>query len=142
MQKDEIYNYCVNQLGITDVKLDEPMCNHTSFKIGGNADVFVKANSIDTLKELIDFAKTNGVSYTIIGNGSNLLVKDNGIRGIVIKLDFKNVTIEKINDKMDMTNDWGSLRNILQNYIRNIFAILLNRNINTIDRLKIELLKR
>lgn len=100
MQKDEIYNYCVNQLGITDVKLDEPMCNHTSFRIGGNADVFVKANSIDTLKELIDFAKTNGVNYTIIGNGSNLLVKDNGIRGIVIKLDFKNVTIEKINDKM------------------------------------------
>ena len=100
MQKDEIYNYCVNQLGITDVKLDEPMCNHTSFRIGGNADVFVKANSIDTLKELIDFAKTNGVNYTIIGNGSNLLVKDNGIRGIVIKLDFKNVTIEKINDKI------------------------------------------
>ena len=39
---------------------------------------------------------------------------------------------------MDMNNDWGSLRNILQNYIRNIFAILLNRDVSTIDRLKTE----
>ena len=45
---------------------------------------------------------------------------------------------KKINDKMDMTNDWGSIRNILQNYIRNLFAILLNRDISTIDRLKTE----
>ena len=45
---------------------------------------------------------------------------------------------KKINDKMDMNNDWGSLRNILQNYIRNIFAILLNRDVSTIDRLKTE----
>lgn len=49
---------------------------------------------------------------------------------------------KKINDKMDMTNDWGSIRNILQNYIRNIFAVLLNRDISTIDRLKTEFSER
>lgn len=99
MQKDEIYDYCTKSLGIADVKMDEPMKNHTSFKIGGTADVFVKASSIDELKQLLDFAKSNKIEVTIIGNGSNLLVKDNGIRGIVIKLDFKNVKIDKIDDK-------------------------------------------
>ena len=99
MQKDEIYNYCTEKLGIADVKVDEPMSKHTSFKIGGTADVFVKANSIDNLKAILNFSKQNGIEYTIIGNGSNLLVKDNGIRGIVIKLDFKDIKIEKINDK-------------------------------------------
>ncbi len=99
MQKDEIYNYCTKNLGISDVKLDEPMKNHTSFKIGGTADVFVKVSSVDVLKSLLNFAKLNNTNVTIIGNGSNLLVKDNGIRGIVIKLDFKNIEIEKKDDK-------------------------------------------
>lgn len=95
MQKDEIYNYCTKNLGISDIKIDEPMKNHTSFKIGGTADIFVKVSSIEVLKSLLDFAKSNNINVTIIGNGSNILVKDNGIRGIVIKLDFKNIEIEK-----------------------------------------------
>lgn len=99
MQKDEIYNYCTENLGIADVKVDEPMSKHTSFKIGGTADIFVKADSIDKLRAILNFSKQKGIEYTIIGNGSNLLVKDNGIRGIVIKLDFKDIKIEKINDK-------------------------------------------
>ena len=99
MQKNEIYNYCTKNLEIADVRLDEPMSKHTSFKIGGTADVFVKADSVNNLKAILDFAKENNIKYTIIGNGSNLLVKDNGIRGIVIKLDFKDIKIEKINDK-------------------------------------------
>ena len=110
MQKDEIYNYCTENLGIADVKVDEPMSKHTSFKIGGTADVFVKANSIDNLKAILNFSKQNGIEYTIIGNGSNLLVKDNGIRGIVIKLDFKDIKIEKINDKqVKVTAEAGAM---------------------------------
>ena len=95
MQKDEIYNYCTKNLGISDIKIDEPMKNHTSFKIGGTADIFVKVSSIEVLKSLLDFAKLNNINVTVIGNGSNILVKDNGIRGIVIKLDLKNIEIEK-----------------------------------------------
>lgn len=110
MQKDEIYNYCTENLGIADVKVDEPMSKHTSFKIGGTADVFVKANSIDNLKALLNFSKQNGIEYTIIGNGSNLLVKDNGIRGIVIKLDFKDIKIENLNDKqVKVTAEAGAM---------------------------------
>jgi len=110
VQKDEIYNYCTENLGIADVKVDEPMSKHTSFKIGGTADVFVKANSIDNLKAILNFSKQNGIEYTIIGNGSNLLVKDNGIRGIVIKLDFKDIKIENLNDKqVKVTAEAGAM---------------------------------
>ena len=50
MQKDEIYNYCTKNLGISDVKLDETMKNHTKFKIGGTADVFVKVRRVEIVK--------------------------------------------------------------------------------------------
>lgn len=99
MQKREIYNYCVDQLGIKDIIMDEPMSKHTSFKIGGNADIFVKISDVEQLKALLHFAKMNEISTTIIGNGSNILVKDQGIRGIVIKLNFNQIKIEKISDK-------------------------------------------
>lgn len=98
MQKREIYNYCVDGLNISDVRLDEPMSKHTSFKIGGCADLFIKINDVEKLKALLHFAKLNEIKTTIIGNGSNILVKDTGIRGIVIKLDFNDVKIEKISD--------------------------------------------
>jgi len=69
-----------------DIKLDEPMKNHTSFKIGGNADVFVSPKSEEEIIGVIDFLKENNINYTVIGNGSNLLVSDNGIRGCVISI--------------------------------------------------------
>lgn len=98
MQKREIYNYCVDGLNIADVRLNEPMSKHTSFKIGGCADLFIRIDDVEKLKAVLHFAKLNEIKTTIIGNGSNILVKDAGIRGIVIKLDFNNVRIEKIND--------------------------------------------
>lgn len=99
MNKEEIYKYCVENIKISDIKMDEPMSKHTSFKIGGNADIFIKISDIEKLKAVINFAKMNDINITVIGNGSNILVKDNGIRGIVIKLDFKRIEINKINEK-------------------------------------------
>jgi len=99
VQKKEIYNYFIEQLNVKDITLNEPMSKHTSFRIGGTADIFVKVSDIDELKKIINFAKLNEIPITIIGNGSNILVKDGGIRGIVIKIDFKSVKIEKIYDK-------------------------------------------
>ncbi len=69
---------------ITDEKnifVDEPMSKHTSFKTGGKADFFVMPTSKE---ELIEILKIKECPITIIGNGTNLLVKDNGIRGIVV----------------------------------------------------------
>lgn len=74
---------------------DEPMKNHTSFKIGGLADVFIKVNSQEELVQSINYAKNKNLPITIIGNGSNLLVSDNGIRGLVIKIDIQKLQIER-----------------------------------------------
>ena len=68
------------------ILFDEPMTKHTTFKIGGNADCFVVANVYEDLIKAIEFAKSNNIPIMVIGNGSNLLVSDKGIRGIVVKL--------------------------------------------------------
>lgn len=92
------------------VYCNEPMHKHTSFKVGGNADIFVKVKNLKQLKYTIEVAKDNDLNITIMGNGSNLLVRDNGIRGIVIKIDLENIEIKQddtksINNDVDQTND-------------------------------------
>ncbi len=67
-------------------KKDEPMCNHTSFKIGGNADYFIECDNADCLKAVLKAVKEYNIPYFILGKGSNLLVSDKGIRGAVISL--------------------------------------------------------
>lgn len=69
-----------------NVLFDEPMKLHTSFKIGGNADVFISASDIDEIKAAVSLCKKDGVPYMIMGNGTNMLVGDGGIRGAVIQL--------------------------------------------------------
>ena len=65
---------------------NEPMKNHTSFKTGGNADVFVTVKSRDELAFVLKKAKENSVPVFVLGKGSNLLVSDKGIDGVVINL--------------------------------------------------------
>ena len=73
---------------------NEPMSRHTSFKTGGPCDLFVEVTDINELKTLITISKENDIPITIIGNGSNLLVKDAGIDGIVIKYNNKDIDIK------------------------------------------------
>ncbi|NLC68965.1 MAG: UDP-N-acetylmuramate dehydrogenase [Clostridiaceae bacterium] len=61
------------------------MKSHTSFKIGGPADILVTPGSIPMLKEIVDLCRKEKIRYFIMGNGTNLLVRDKGIRGVVIK---------------------------------------------------------
>ncbi len=68
-----------------DILLDVPMKNHTSFKIGGNADIFIEPSSVEEIIEIIKLSNKYNVPYYIIGNGSNLLISDKGIRGVVLK---------------------------------------------------------
>lgn len=72
-----------------NIYFDEPMKNHTTFKIGGAADVFVDAESVREISDIIKYCKNNGIPYMVIGNGSNMLVSDKGIRGAVIKVGAK-----------------------------------------------------
>ena len=78
------------------IYMNEPMSRHTTFKVGGNADVFVKVKSIKDLKYIIKIAKKYDIHITVIGNGSNLLVRDKGIRGIVVKIDIDTIKIEHL----------------------------------------------
>ena len=103
MNKEEIFNYCLENLKSSEIKKDEPMKKHTSFKIGGNADIFIKISDLDDLKNILKFINENKINFTIVGNGSNILVKDNGIRGIVVKLDFKEIDIKKDDNKAIVT---------------------------------------
>lgn len=82
---------------------DEPMKKHTSFKIGGNADVFIKVNTIEELNMALKYAKEKKLPITIIGNGSNLLVLDKGIRGVVIKINLQDLQIEKFEDCIEVS---------------------------------------
>lgn len=83
-----------------NIFMNEPMKVCTSFKTGGNADIYVKAKSIDEIKNVLNIVKENNIPLYIIGNGTNILVKDGGIRGIVLKIDFKDIQIEKKEDKV------------------------------------------
>ena len=69
------------------VEKDEPMSAHTSFGIGGPADVWAVPRTVEDLFKLIELSEKRGIPYMIIGRGTNLLVRDGGIRGIVISLD-------------------------------------------------------
>lgn len=74
----------------SDVLFDEPMKKHTTFKIGGNADVFISPKNVDEIKKSVSLCKEFDIPYYIIGNGSNLLVGDKGFRGVIIQI-FKNM---------------------------------------------------
>ena len=69
-----------------ELLLEEPMAKHTSFRIGGPADVLAQPADEAELAALLKRAAEHAVPVTLIGNGSNLLVRDKGIRGLVIKL--------------------------------------------------------
>ena len=75
----------------------EPLSKHTTFKIGGNADMFVSVNNVEELKAVVTACNENDIPMFIIGNGSNLLVSDEGMRCVVVTLDgeFKNITFEE-----------------------------------------------
>src|SRR5262249_39751838 len=64
----------------------EPLARHTSFRIGGPADALVAPDTAEELALVVRTATAHGVPVTILGNGSNLLVGDGGIRGVVVKL--------------------------------------------------------
>jgi UDP-N-acetylmuramate dehydrogenase len=68
------------------VRFDEPMARHTSFRIGGPADALVQPQSEEQLKAILQWTRQTQTPYLVIGGGTNLLVRDGGIRGLVIHL--------------------------------------------------------
>ena len=70
-----------------NVRQQEPMAAHTTFRVGGPADVFVTVSEEEQLRKILKYLDLTGWSYFLLGCGSNLLVSDRGYRGVVIRLD-------------------------------------------------------
>ena len=83
----------------SQIQLDAKMSEHIYFKVGGPADILLTPNSVQQVKDTITICKENKIPFYVIGNGSNLLVKDGGIRGVVIKLCELN-KIERLDNKI------------------------------------------
>lgn len=118
MNIENVYEELLEKMPQIVIYKNEPMCKHTSFKIGGNADIYIKAKSIEEIIKIKQYTKENKIPLTVIGNGSNLLVKDNGIRGITIQVDIQQIDIQ-MNEKdvyVDVTSGvkLGTLAIMLQ----------------------------
>lgn len=81
-------------VGKDKVKYNEKMSKYTTMRVGGPCDCIVFPDEISKIKEVIDFCKNENITFFVIGNGSNLLVKDEGIHGVVIKLGHRFSKIE------------------------------------------------
>lgn len=77
-----------------DIKIDEKLSQYVNFRVGGPADILLKPKSKEQLLESIKICMENNIPFYVIGNGSNLLVRDGGFRGVVILLsEIKNISV-------------------------------------------------
>ena len=120
MESAEIVKSLENIISKDLIKTNEPMKNHTSFKIGGPAEIYIKITSIEELQKVLEFAKKENVKITILGNGSNVLVSDKGINGIVIKTNLKEINIEnKDSENVEVTvNDAVPIGFLAQKFLK------------------------
>ena len=81
------------QIPKENINFNEPMNKHTSFKVGGIADCYVRVNNLQELIQILNFAIENEIPFFVLGNGSNVLVTDKGVRGIVIQINIKKFEI-------------------------------------------------
>ncbi|OHW62057.1 UDP-N-acetylenolpyruvoylglucosamine reductase [Andreesenia angusta] len=86
MDKERILEKIESVVANGRVMVDEPMKRHTTFKIGGPADLLVEPSSIEEVEDVLNICRSEDIPVTVIGNGSNLLVRDGGIRGVVVKI--------------------------------------------------------
>lgn len=90
------------------IYFNESMKKHTSFKIGGSAECLIKVEKPQELSEILELASKNNIPLTIIGNGSNILVLDEGIQGITIKINIKKLEIKEEKDYIEVTVGAGN----------------------------------
>lgn len=98
----------INQFKLSEYEfyLDEPLKKHANYKVGGPADLLIFPQNIDEIIDIISLVSQTPYKLTVIGKGSNLLISDEGIRGIVIKLDRMNSCI-KLNEEGLFSLDAG-----------------------------------
>lgn len=83
-----------NQIGCKS-SIDEPLNKHTTFKVGGSCKLFIEISSIEDVCKIVSFCSNNSIKYAILGNGSNVIVSDEGFDGVILHFgrDFSNVEV-------------------------------------------------
>ena len=116
------------QLEKQNILWDEPMDRHSTFQIGGPAECFIKVYNIKQLKEILKLVKENKIPLTVIGNGSNILVLDKGIKGITLMIKIEKIEIQNNTNNVSVIVGAGEK-------IGKIARILLEKEIAGIEEL-------
>lgn len=85
------------------VHYQEPMKKHTTFKIGGPAECLIEVKEEEELKEILNLANHNQIPLTVLGNGSNVLVLDKGIKGITLVIKLEKIEIKPKEKEIEIT---------------------------------------
>ena len=104
---DNFYNALISAVGMHKVLCNEPMDKHTTFRIGGNADYYVPVTGVSDLVSGIRCCRDNNVPVYVLGNGSNVLVSDDGIRG----------SVKRDNEQVFVTAEAGCMLGTLGKYV-------------------------
>ena len=100
MELKEILEKANLQIDKKNIYFSEPMKKHTTFKVGGLAECLIKIQTEKELKEILKLANENQIPITILGNGSNVLVSDKGIKGITLIIQIEKLEIKIKNEKV------------------------------------------
>lgn len=92
---EEIYQKLITTIDKSKIKTNENMGKHTSFKTGGNTKFLVRANTIEEIIYVLKTAKEYNIPLVVLGNGSNILFKDEGFNGIVLRIELDNIEINE-----------------------------------------------
>ncbi len=95
---DDIYQKLTSTIDESKIKVNESMKKHTSFKVGGNAKYFITATTVEDIKNVLKLSKEENIDLFVLGNGSNVLFKDEEYNGIVLQIKLDNIQIK--NDKV------------------------------------------
>lgn len=96
MMEENRYKLLEAAVGAEQIFREEPMRNHTTFRIGGNAEVFAAPGTLEGIRGVLRICREQDIECQVIGNGSNLLVSDGGVRGVVLQIyrNYSDIRIE------------------------------------------------
>lgn len=109
------YQKFIAEIGIERVRLNEPLFNYSTFKIGGPADMFIEIENVEEIKIVLALIKKFKIPYFVLGGGSNVLISDKGFRGVVLKLKNEKLTVEEEGLFVKVTVGGGMLLSKLVN---------------------------
>lgn len=92
---DSIYKKLTTTIEESKIKTNEDMSKHTSFKAGGKAKFYIKAKTVEDVINTVKISKENNIPIVVLGNGSNILFKDEEFNGVVLKIELDTLKIEE-----------------------------------------------